>query len=334
MDVRKPGPGSSLDTIVIGGSAGAFRTLKRALEALPASLPAAVFVVLHTDPHSEVATHEVLGSGCSLPVRLASDDQPIEPGTVTLAPRDAHLMLGEEHVHVRRGPRENGFRPSIDVLFRSAGVYRGPRAAGFILPGFLDDGAAGLFTLAKAGGQPFVQAPADTDFPDMPAAALNLVPEATIFGAEQLAAEIEAIAGVRVQDPGPLDDSALLELSIAGLECATMADVRQLGSLSPYNCPDCSGVLWEIDEGGARRYRCHTGHAYSEASLDKAQDEALERRLFDALRAHRGRADMLFGMHERATGDAARQRLKSRAESFRQDALLLEDIIRRRKSAP
>jgi two-component system, chemotaxis family, protein-glutamate methylesterase/glutaminase len=50
-------------------------------------------------------------------------------------------------------------------------------------------------------------------------------------------------------------------------------------------CPDCHGIMWEIDEGELVRYRCHVGHAYSAELMSLALDENLTRALGSALRA-------------------------------------------------
>ena len=51
------------------------------------------------------------------------------------------------------------------------------------------------------------------------------------------------------------------------------------------SCPDCSGVLVRMKEGGVPTFRCHTGHAYSLDTLMAASTEHTEELLWNALRA-------------------------------------------------
>ncbi|MCK0169080.1 chemotaxis protein CheB [Jannaschia sp. S6380] len=318
---------SSRDTVVIGGSAGAFSVLKGLLGQLPADLGAAVFVTLHFTEGDRGHAAELLAAASALPPRVASEGQPIEAGTVTFAPPNRHLLLGEHHVHVRRGPRENGFRPAVDPMFRSAAVYRGTRSIAVVLSGLLDDGAVGLEAVARQGGLAIVQDPADADFPDMPLAAQSAVPGATLRATAEIAGEIARQVGRPVAAPTRAPDKMMMELKIAGLEGASMSTEDQLGTLSPYNCPDCNGVLWEVDDSPVTRFRCHTGHAYTIATLDDAQQSALERSLYDALRANRGRADLLRRMAERTDTQHLRERHETAARKCEEDAHLLERII-------
>ena len=323
-----------LDTIVIGGSAGSFTALKEVLPRLPEDLPAAVLVTLHTATGETESTAAVLLQAHSaLPVREAEDGLAIEPGTVTIAPPDRHMLLGEGHVHLRRGPRENNFRPAVDPLFRSAAIYRSTRAAGVVLSGLMDDGAAGARAMRRTGGAVLVQDPATAEFPDMPRAALAAVPDAEPVALEALAACLAAMAGSPVAGPRPVPLDVGIELKIAGLEGATMAMEERLGELSPYNCPHCNGVLWEIEDGPLTRYRCHTGHAYTADALGVSQEEALERSLFDALRAHRGRAHLLRQTAAKTSSETLHRRLEDRARACDEDAGIIEEMIRTRRAA-
>ena len=322
----------TLDTIVIGGSAGGFGALRELLGMLPEGLPASLLVVLHSGRSEPPRAHDLLQQYTRLPLRLAEDGMAMRPGEVVFAQPDLHLLLGHEHVHLRRGPQENNFRPAIDPLFRSAAVYRGSRAAGVVLSGSLDDGAAGLHALAQAGGTPLVQDPRVAAYADMPEAAARAVPDAMLLSTSALAKRITAIAGQPVAPAPPPPDSVRLELMIAALERDDMATTAKLGELSPFNCPHCNGVLWEIEDGGTHRYRCHTGHAYGERSLSAAQEEALERSLYDALRAQKGRAELLRRMMRDAPSEASRKRLKTRADTYEEDAQLLETVLHKRRS--
>jgi two-component system chemotaxis response regulator CheB len=258
---------------------------------------------------------------------------PLLRGEVVFAPGDCHLLLHENHIRLTRGPRENNFRPAIDPLFRSAAVHHGSRAAAVVLSGLLDDGAAGLAAVAEAGGTCLVEEPGSADFPDMPKAALRAVPEAAALEKEKLGEHLAQIAGAVAGPSKPVSEQIKVELMIASLERNTMSTEDRFGELTPLNCPDCNGVLWQVAGGPVRRYRCHTGHAFTEQSLSAAQEEALERSLYDSLRAHRGRAELLRRMAE-AAGDApSRDRLQTRAESIEQDAELIENALLRRDRA-
>src|SRR5688572_11399663 len=130
--------------IVMGGSAGAIRPLERILGSLPADLPAAVFVVLHIAPYAGKGLLEHLCERTSMQARVGIDGTPFSDGEVIFAPPDHHLIVRPGRVCVTRTPRENLWRPSVDVLFRSAAVAYGSQVIGVIVSGALDDGSAGL----------------------------------------------------------------------------------------------------------------------------------------------------------------------------------------------
>ena len=123
------------DIIVIGGSAGALEPLKEILSKLPADFPGAVLVVLHLAPNAGTGLLGALRAVTLLDVVFASDGAPIGHGHVYMAPPDHHLVVKSGHVVLTRGPRENLWRPAIDVLFRSAAVAYGPRVVGVVLSG-------------------------------------------------------------------------------------------------------------------------------------------------------------------------------------------------------
>jgi chemotaxis response regulator CheB len=158
------------DIVVIGASAGGLQPLQRLLADLPADLPAAVFIVLHIGATSHLA--EVLDRIATVPVLRAKSGQPIEPGRIYVAVPGVHLLLHDQHILLRRGPRENLVRPAIDPLFRSAACTFGGRVIGVVLSGALNDGTAGLRAIKQCGGLAVVQQPNDAAVPDMPLSAL------------------------------------------------------------------------------------------------------------------------------------------------------------------
>lgn len=172
---RMPDDGNVV-VIAIGGSAGSLRPLQAICASLPPDLGAAICCVQHTGSGRNSQLAAVLAHSTALPVRAASDGEPIVPGTIFVGSGDGHLVVERGRVRRRWSPRDTGARPSINVLFRSAAAAYGHRAAGVLLSGVLADGVAGLWEIGAAGGVTIVQSPGDASFAHLPGAALRDVP--------------------------------------------------------------------------------------------------------------------------------------------------------------
>ena len=137
--------------VVVGTSSGGIETLRTLASGVPADLAAPICIVIHRHPQSQGLTAGILGGAGPLPARDAEDGERLENGRIYVAPVDRHLIVEPGQLRLARGPRENLSRPAIDPLFRSAAQVYGPAAIGVILTGDLDDGAAGLDTIRRAG---------------------------------------------------------------------------------------------------------------------------------------------------------------------------------------
>jgi len=161
------------DIVVVGGSAGAIGALADIVGELAADFPAALFVVIHVPSNTASVLPQILSRRSGLRAGYPRDGDRIEHGRIYVAPPDHHLLIGDGSIGVTRGPRENGHRPAIDPLFRSAARAHGPRVVGVVLSGNLDDGSAGLREVTLRGGIGIVQDPAEALYPDMPRNALE-----------------------------------------------------------------------------------------------------------------------------------------------------------------
>jgi two-component system, chemotaxis family, protein-glutamate methylesterase/glutaminase len=280
--------------IVIGASAGGHDALCKLTATLPPDLNAAVFIVIHLSRESIDNFLTIRLQKCtSLPCELAADNLSIKKGHVYIAPVDHHLVLRHGTMHLTKGPPENRWRPSIDVLFRSAAVHYSEQAIGIILTGMLDDGTAGMQAIQRCGGTCIVQEPAEAEYPDMPQSVINntmvdfILPAGQMNEALQHTILTKTISGVKV----PKDLKA--EAALVDRTSITIGEMTLLGNQSVYSCPDCGGGLWEIKEGEHIRYRCHIGHAFSENELLSKQYESVNASLWVALRMMEERRNLL-----------------------------------------
>jgi two-component system chemotaxis response regulator CheB len=101
-------------------------------------------------------------------------------------------------------------------------------------------------------------------------------------------------------------------------------DNPRAGALTGLTCPECGGALWEHDEQGVLRYKCHVGHAYSSDSLEVSQSQSLEGALWAALRSLQERAD-LFRRLARRSGDGAH--LEEKARVAEEHARVLRELV-------
>jgi len=317
------------DIIVIGGSAGAVEPLRTLLGSLPRDLPAAIFVVVHLGQDSFLPS--VLDRGSALPVRAARAGDRFEHGRVYVAVPGFHLLLHDEHILLRRGPRENHARPAIDPLFRSAAASFGSRVIGVVLSGSLSDGTAGLRAIKRCGGLAVVQKPEEALAPSMPRNALRRVEVDHVRAIADMPALLSRLARQRA-DPAreaPLD--IRLEAAIAAQELADMKVDDTLGQISPFTCPECHGALWEIRDGPMLRYRCHAGHAYTADAVLAAQGDEIDRMLGTLQRAHQERAAFARRMAQQERAEQRHtlaDRLETRAREYEEDAKLVLELIR------
>lgn len=327
--------------VVIGTSAGGIEALRELVAKLPKDFPAPVCIVVHTSPQSPGVLDAILSRAGALPATNARDRDRLRPGHVYVAPPDCHLVVEPGVLRVKKGPRENRFRPAIDPLFRSAAQIFGPSAIGVILTGNLDDGAAGLWAIKQLGGTAIVQDPADALFPDMPRNALAAV-------AADHVVPLAAVAPllVRLVSEAPCEEAAVsptaasvsrtvdIEVKIAMEHNAIESGLEEIGQPSNYACPDCHGVLLQLKEGGRTRFRCHTGHAYSMESLLAAVGEGIEASLWNAIRALEEGALLLHGMAEHLTArhdGGGVEVLTRRAEDARRQADVLRRLVSERE---
>jgi two-component system chemotaxis response regulator CheB len=273
---------------VVGASAGGIEALRVLVGGLPEDLAASVFVVVHTSPEAPGMLAGILDRFGKLPAETPKNGERIRPGKIYVAPPDRHLLIEPNLVRVTRGPKENRFRPAIDPLFRSAAQTYGPRVAGVILTGYLDDGTAGLWTVKQLGGTAIVQDPTQALVPFMPLNALIHVKVDYCLPVEEIAPRLVRLTTEAAEERGAyqVPKEVEIEVNIAKEQKALDAGVLQLGEPSNYACPECHGVLLQMKEGTLFRFRCHTGHAYSIESLLADITEKMDDALWNSIRAY------------------------------------------------
>lgn len=319
------------DILLIGASAGGVQALSDIVTQLPQDLPAAVFVVMHISPSGTSAMPAILSRAGRLPAVHPKDGEPILPGRIYVAPPDHHLVVEPGHVRLSRAPTENGHRPAVDVLFRTAAhVYR-ERTVGVVLTGNLDDGTAGLATLKRLGGTAIVQDPEEADYPGMPLSALRAVAVDHVLPLLEIGPLLDRLARKPVEPP----ESALAQGDGDMKDKLEWGDDREKGEFaSGLTCPECGGALFEQSQLGIVHFRCRTGHAYSPESLLAEQGDALEASLWAAVRALEENAAlarrMEKWMNQRGRSPAGEERYGRRAAEAERHAdalrrLLLED---------
>jgi two-component system, chemotaxis family, protein-glutamate methylesterase/glutaminase len=354
------------DIVVVGASAGGVEALERLVAGLREPLGASLFVVLHVSSQGVSVLPMILNRAGPLRAAHAVDGEPIEPGRIYVAPPNAHLLLEPGRVRLGVGPPENGHRPAIDPLFRSAAYVYRSRVQGVVLSGALDDGTAGLWAIKRRAGVAIVQDPADAAHDGMPRSALENVAIDHVLKVDDIGPLImhladDAMPAARPADGAapalrPADDAALAarpadepppEPPVMAdnderlrREVALAADPTEANRLElPYgvdatpaalSCPSCHGTLWEIQEDKLVRYRCQVGHAFSGASLWAAQSRDLEEALWAACRTLEENATLSRRLAARAGASnlpMARAQFEAKAQGASERAALIRRAL-------
>jgi two-component system chemotaxis response regulator CheB len=146
------------DSSGLASSTGGPAALAAVFKPLPADFPLPILVVQHMTHGFTAGLVEWLAGETRLRVRLAQQGHSVRPGEVLVAPDGRHLELSRQGViQLSQAAPYKGLRPSANVLFESLAASYGARAAGVMLTGMGDDGAAGLARLHQTGGYTYAQ---------------------------------------------------------------------------------------------------------------------------------------------------------------------------------
>jgi len=313
--------------IVIGTSAGGVDALCALNEHLPKDLDASIFVVMHVG--STTVLPEILTKCGNLPAVPAKNEQRYKRGCIYCAPAHCHLVIKDHKTVLTRGPRENGHRPAIDVLFRSAARVHRSKVIGVVLTGGRDDGSAGLYSIKARGGVAIVQDPAEAMTPNMPKNALDMVDVDFCLPVRQIADVLVQLAAGKATN---VTESSNGGLNMEDQASADHPTSEPPGDQIPLACPECNGPMYAVTDGELAQFECFVGHRFSSESLGEQHTEALERALWTAIRKLKERVVLHQRLMEQKRNKGEQKLFKRLEESVaaaRKDIKLLRAILDR-----
>jgi two-component system chemotaxis response regulator CheB len=164
--------------IIIGVSTGGPKALSEMLPLLCSKTTLPILIVQHMPPVFTASLADSLSKKCMHSVKEAQDGEQILPRHVYIAPGGKHMLVsynskGNESISINDLPPENGCRPSVDILFRSAATIYGGDCISVILTGMGTDGTHGLRPLNRCGAWVIVQDETTSVVWGMPGSALE-----------------------------------------------------------------------------------------------------------------------------------------------------------------
>lgn len=192
-----PRAARTVRAIVVAASTGGPRALEVVLPELCAGVEVPILVVQHMPAQFTRSLAENLARRCCRDVVEACDGDPLRPGVVYVAPGGKHLVMRAESGRLVAGltdqPPENGFRPSADVLFRSAAAALGGEVVALVLTGMDCDGTAGLRPLKRAGGYAIAQDEQSSVVWGMPGSAVRAGLADEVLPLDRIASAVKAL---------------------------------------------------------------------------------------------------------------------------------------------
>jgi two-component system chemotaxis response regulator CheB len=249
------------------------------------------------------------------------------------------MLLDDDLIYITSGAHENRYRPSIDVLFRSAAVSYGNRVIAVILTGMLEDGTSGMSAVKRCGGICIVQDPDEAQFPSMPESILNNIRvdyQATLSAMHGI---VNDILLSPLPPIVPIPKEIQMEADITKRMTSNIEQMESLADRSNYVCPDCGGGLWAIKNDPTHRYRCHTGHVFTENLLQLIQNEKIEESIWVCIRMLEEKGNLLKLMltrQEKNDGILQRgytRRISDNEAHVKRLKMLLEGLTDERTSA-
>ncbi|MEZ4722414.1 MAG: chemotaxis protein CheB [Flavobacteriales bacterium] len=162
------------EAVVLGASAGGMQLVKNLVTSLPNDFGLPLIIVQHVGDNSDNVWPNLLNECSQVLVKEADEKEPIQRGTVYLAPPNYHLLIEPDHSFTLTiDERVNYARPAIDVLFETAAEAYREKLIGIVCTGGNFDGAKGLLRIKELGGMTIAQDPETAEASAMPKAAIQ-----------------------------------------------------------------------------------------------------------------------------------------------------------------
>ncbi len=178
-EISKENYNKKYDIIALGCSTGGPGALKTIFSALPEDFNLPIVVVQHIGLGFGGALATWLDQFTKLKVKIADDNERLQPGVIYVSPDSVHLTIRQSrinksyNINLLDTPEVGGFKPSINVLFDSLASYTQGNVIAGLLTGMGQDGAEGLLNLRHKKCRTFVQDAASSVIFGMPKAALD-----------------------------------------------------------------------------------------------------------------------------------------------------------------
>jgi two-component system chemotaxis response regulator CheB len=173
-----------------------------------------------------------------------------------------------------------------------------------VLSGQLDDGSSGLMAIKMRGGMTVVQDRDEALSPEMPSRAKEYAEAEYELPVAEIAELLARVVGngAAMESDGHAENNMAEELDNEAYKAKleSQANKEKNGKPSAFACPECHGVMWELEEGKLVRYRCRVGHSYTEESLRVAYSDSVEEALWAAMRVLEEKGALLRRIGARA----------------------------------
>lgn len=185
------------ELLAIGCSTGGPQVLHQIFSLLPIGFPVPVVVTQHISKGFTAGLTAWLAGNTLLNVKLAEHGEKLTAGTIYFAPDDQHLLVIRNSsglaVLLNQDAPCNGFRPSVNSMFKSAASTCQQRAIGLLLTGMGSDGADGMLALHRAGSHTLVQDETSAVVYGMPGAAIALDAVDQVVALDKMPAYLSSI---------------------------------------------------------------------------------------------------------------------------------------------
>jgi two-component system CheB/CheR fusion protein len=137
----------------LGASAFAFRSLERLFALMPRENGAAFVVVSESPkPLDAVAMVEALNRHESMPARLATDGERLQPDRIYVVPVGLMTTIEDGHLRLAQPEQVPGHRGTVDTFLTSLAEQLREAAVGIVLAAVKEAGSLGVARLKECGG--------------------------------------------------------------------------------------------------------------------------------------------------------------------------------------